>query len=59
MAAWQLVGHGETTNTNGIKGDKFVGDFYIKYEKVYKDEINALQLQGHSLDYAKENAPIF
>ena len=59
MAAWQLFGHGETPNTNGIKGDKFVGDFYIKYEKVYKDEINALQLQGHSLDYAKENAPIF
>ena len=41
-----------------LKGDKFVGDYYIKFDQVYKKEVEALIKNGSSEEDAKQNAPI-
>lgn len=58
MLAWQRFGQGETPSTSGLKGDKLVGKYYVKFDQVYKEEIAILEAQGHSKDEAKANAPI-
>lgn len=39
MLAYQLFGEGSTPESTGIKGDHFVGDYYVKYEKALQQEI--------------------
>jgi len=58
MVAWQHFGHGETPETNSLKGDKLVGKYYVAYDKVYKEEVNTLVAAGKSADEAKKQAPI-
>ena len=58
MLAWQRFGNGETPDSTGLKGDKLVGNYYVKFDKAYKDEINDLIAQGQSEEEAKKNAPI-
>ena len=58
MLAWKRFGNGETPESNGIKGDKLVGNYYVKFDKEYKKEIELLISQGSSEDDAKKNAPI-
>ena len=58
MLAWQRYGNEETPGSTGIKGDKLVGNYYVKFDKAYKDEINDLIAQGQSEEEAKKNAPI-
>ena len=43
MLAYQRYGNGETPESTGIKGDHFVGNFYVKYNSVLSDEIKALR----------------
>ncbi len=38
MLAWQLYGNGKTPDTENIKGDHFVGDYYVKFEQEFKKE---------------------
>ncbi len=38
MLAWQLFGKGKTPGSEGVKGDHFVGDYYVKFEQVFKKE---------------------
>ncbi len=38
MLAWQLFGKGKTPDSEGIKGDHFVGDYYITFEQEFKKE---------------------
>ncbi|KFE99197.1 arginyl-tRNA synthetase [Chryseobacterium formosense] len=57
MLAWEKFGKGETPETNQIKGDKFVGNYYVKFDQEYKKEIAALMEQGISEDQAKKDAP--
>ncbi|MEC5142781.1 arginine--tRNA ligase [Chitinophaga sp. 212800010-3] len=38
MLAWQLFAHGDTPATTGIKGDHLVGDYYVKFESVVKEQ---------------------
>ncbi|PSL46662.1 arginyl-tRNA synthetase [Chitinophaga niastensis] len=38
MLAWQLFAHGDTPATSGIKGDHLVGDYYVKFESVVKEQ---------------------
>src|SRR5690606_35658812 len=40
------------------KGDKLVGNFYVEFDKAYKEEINNLIAKGSSEDEAKKNAPL-
>ena len=58
MLAWQRFGHGETPETSGLKGDKLVGNFYVKFDKAYKEEVSYLVAQGKSEEEAKAEAPI-
>jgi arginyl-tRNA synthetase len=58
MLAWKRYGQGQTPESTAQKGDKFVGNFYVKFDKVYKSEISELQMQGFSNEEAKAKAPI-
>lgn len=58
MLAWKRYGNGETPEEAGIKGDKLVGNYYVKFDKVYKEEIAKLIAQGYSEEEAKTKAPI-
>jgi len=57
MLAWKKYGNGETPESSGLKGDKLVGNYYVKFDKVYKTEIATLVDAGQSIEEAKKNAP--
>lgn len=57
MLAWQKFGEGKTPEDVGLKGDKFVGDFYVKFDQLYKEQIQELIEQGISSEEAKKTAP--
>jgi len=59
MLAWQLFGNGETPQSTGIKGDKFVGKYYVLFDKAYKEQVAELVSQGKSKEEAERQAPIF
>ena len=59
MLAWKRFGNGATPESTGLKGDKLVGNYYVKFDKEYKKEISQLVEQGVSEDDAKKQAPIF
>ena len=58
MLAWQKFGNGETPQTNNLKGDKLVGNYYVEFDKQYKTQINELKAQGIEEEVAKKQAPI-
>jgi arginyl-tRNA synthetase len=58
MIAWQLYANGATPETENIKGDHFVGDYYVKFNDIYKSEVDVLIQQGMSKDEAEKHAPI-
>ena len=59
MVAWQRFGNGETPENTGLKGDKLVGNYYVAFDKAYKEEIQELITQGKSKEEAEKQAPIF
>ena len=58
MLAWQKFGNGQTPESSGLKGDKLVGNFYVKFDQKYKIQISELIAQGKTEDDAKKLAPI-
>ena len=58
MLAWQKFGNGETPESTATKGDKFVGNYYVEFDKNFKKEVAALVAQGYDEDAAKKQAPI-
>ena len=58
MLAWERFGNGETPENTGLKGDKLVGNYYVKFDKEYKNEINQLIADGKTEEEAKKTAPI-
>lgn len=58
MLAWQKWGNGVTPDSSNTKGDKLVGDYYVKFDQEYKKEIAALEAAGKTNDEAKEQAPL-
>ncbi|MCL4127276.1 UNVERIFIED_CONTAM: hypothetical protein GTU68_048804 [Idotea baltica] len=42
MLAWERFGNGETPESTGLKGDKLVGNYYVKFDQEYKKEIEVL-----------------
>ena len=44
MLSWQLFGEGKTPESTGIKGDHFVGDYYVQFEKEFKKEYSTWQV---------------
>lgn len=58
MLAWQKWGDGVTPESSGKKGDHLIGDFYVLFDKHFKEEVKQLQAQGMSEDEAKEASPL-
>lgn len=58
MLAWQKWGNGITPEKAGKKGDHLIGDFYVMFDKHYKDEVKQLMAAGMSEDEAKEKSPL-
>ncbi len=58
MLAWQKWGQGKTPESEAIKGDKLVGDYYVKFDKAYKKEIAKLVESGMGKDDAALQAPL-
>ena len=58
MLAWQLYGNGETPESTGLKGDKLAGLYYVKFDKVYKKEVQDLIASGMDKIQAEREAPI-
>jgi arginyl-tRNA synthetase len=58
MLAWQKFGNGQTPESCNLKGDKLVGNFYVKFDQEYKIQIAELMAQGKTEDEAKKQAPI-
>ena len=66
MLAWQKWGNGETPETSGKKGDHLIGDYYVAFDKHYREEIKSLknQYMSEGMDeetaekQAKDDAPL-
>ena len=58
MLAWEKWGNGITPEKAGKKGDHLIGDFYVMFDKHYKDEVKQLMAAGMSEDEAKEKSPL-
>ncbi len=58
MLAWQKFGNGETPESTGLKGDKLVGNYYVAFDKAYKEQVNELIAKGKSKEEAEKQAPI-
>lgn len=58
MLAWQHFSNGETPDSTGLKGDKLVGNYYVKFDAEYKKQITQLVSEGYTEEEAKKNAPI-
>lgn len=57
MYAWQKWGQGKTPESTGKKGDHLVGDFYVEFDKHYKQEVAKLIEKGLSKEEAENQAP--
>ncbi len=58
MLAWQRYANGETPESTGLKGDKLVGNYYVKFDQEYKKEIANLIAEEITEEHAKKQAPI-
>ncbi|MFH1320038.1 MAG: arginine--tRNA ligase [Bacteroidota bacterium] len=58
MLAWQKWGNGETPESSGLKGDKFVGKYYVMFEKYYKEQIEDLITKGFNKEESLQKAPL-
>ena len=58
MLAWQKFGNGATPESTGLKGDKLVGNYYVAFDKAYKEQIANVMAAGKTEDEAKKQAPI-
>lgn len=59
MVAWQKYGADSTPESTGLKGDKLVGNYYVRFDQEYKKEIAALIESGKTEVEAKVEAPLF
>ena len=58
MLAWQRFGNSETPESTGLKGDKLVGNYYVKFDQEYKKQISQLITEGKTEEDAKKEAPL-
>jgi len=58
MVAWQKFGNEQTPDSTGIKGDHFVGDYYVLFGVELKKEVEILMAGGMSKDEAEKSAPL-
>lgn len=58
MIAWQRYANGATPESSGMKGDHFVGAYYVKFNDAYKEEVEQLIASGMDKAKAEKEAPI-
>ncbi len=58
MLAWLKWGNGVTPESSGKKGDHLIGDFYVEFDKHYKQEVSELMAKGMSKEEAEKEAPL-
>lgn len=58
MIAWELFSNGATPESSGMKGDHFVGHYYVRFNDEYKAEVEKLLKEGMEKDQAEKEAPI-
>lgn len=58
MLAWLKWGENVTPSEAGKKGDHFVGDYYVMFDKEYKKEVEELVAGGMDHEEAKKKAPL-
>lgn len=58
MLAWQKWGEGVTPESSGKKGDHLVGDFYVMFDKHYREEVGQLVASGLSKEEAEAQSPL-
>ena len=58
MLAWKRWGDGITPEKAGKKGDHLIGDFYVLFDKKYREEVAELKASGMPEEEAKEKAPL-
>lgn len=58
MIAWQMFANGATPDSSHEKGDHFVGDYYVKFNDEYKQEVTELIKSGKTKEEAEKEAPI-
>ena len=56
MLAWLKWGNGETPESSGKKGDHLIGDYYVAFDKHYREEVKALKAQFMAEGMADEEA---
>ena len=59
MVAYERNGNGSTPASTGIKGDHFVGNYYIEFAKIHEAEMAALIAAGKTKEEAEKNTPIY
>lgn len=58
MIAWQLFANGETPQSAGVKGDHFVGKYYVRFNEEHKKQTDELVAAGKPKEEAEKEAPI-
>jgi len=58
MVAWRQYANGSTPQSLNVKGDKFVGDYYIMFDKIQKEQMNKLIESGMDKNLASESTDI-
>lgn len=58
MVAWKHFAGGSTPASTGIKGDHFVGDYYVKFGEVHRQQTKELMARGLPEEQAAQQAPI-
>lgn len=51
MLAWQMFAHGDTPESTGIKGDHLVGDYYVKFESILKEQTEPIIARVRESDF--------
>ncbi len=58
MIAWQMFADGATPETTQLKGDHFVGEYYVKFNDEYKRQVQELKSGGMEEKEAEKKAPV-
>ena len=56
MLAWLKWGNGETPETSGKKGDHLIGDYYVAFDKHYREEVAELKAKYTAEGMGEEEA---
>lgn len=59
MVAYLRTGNGDTPSSTGIKGDHFVGKYYVEYQRIFEQEVGLLEMSNISKEEAEKTCSIY